>query len=130
MDKHLPPVFRALAELKAPVSHYKVCSTLDSSPQVGSIGRAAELAAPILGGAWHPLVIGAPAIARYQAFGNLFAAAADGVRYRLDRHPGMSRHPVTPMNEGDIRVHLGRQTNMPIGLVDLVAMKRARATRR
>ena len=123
MDKHLPPVFRALAELKAPVSHYKVCSTLDSSPQVGSIGRAAELAAPILGGAWHPLVIGAPAIARYQAFGNLFAAAADGVRYRLDRHPGMSRHPVTPMNEGDIRVHLGRQTNMPIGLVDLVAMK-------
>jgi 3-oxoisoapionate kinase len=129
MDRHLPPVFRALAELKAPVSHYKICSTLDSSPHVGSIGRAAELAAPILGGAWHPLVVAAPAIARYQAFGNLFAVAADGVRYRLDRHPGMSRHPITPMDEADIRVHLNRQTGMKIGLVDCVAMKRDESDR-
>ena len=75
MDQHLPPVFRALAELEAPVSHYKICSTLDSSPHVGSIGRAVELAVPILGGEWHPLVVAAPAIARYQAFGNLFAVA-------------------------------------------------------
>jgi uncharacterized protein YgbK (DUF1537 family) len=124
MDRHLPPVFRALAEMRAPVSHYKICSTLDSAPHVGSVGRAAELAAPILGGEWHPLVVAAPAIARYQAFGNLFAVAADGVRYRLDRHPGMSRHPVTPMDEADVRVHLGRQTDMRIGLVDCVAMKR------
>jgi 3-oxoisoapionate kinase len=124
MDRHLPPVFRALAEMGASVSHYKICSTLDSAPHVGSIGRAAELAAPILGGKWHPLIVAAPAIARYQAFGNLFAVAADGVRYRLDRHPGMSRHPVTPMGEADVRVHLGRQTNMRIGLVDCVSMKR------
>jgi 3-oxoisoapionate kinase len=124
MDRHLPPVFQALAEMRAPVSHYKICSTLDSAPHVGSIGRAAELAAPILGGEWHPLVVAAPAIARYQAFGNLFAVTADGVRYRLDRHPGMSRHPITPMNEADVRVHLGRQTDMKIGLVDCVAMKR------
>jgi 3-oxoisoapionate kinase len=124
MDRHLPPVFRALAEMRAPVSHYKICSTLDSAPHVGSIGRAAELAVPILGGEWHPLIVAAPAIARYQAFGNLFAVAADGVRYRLDRHPGMSRHPVTPMGEADVRVHLGRQTDMRIGLVDCVAMKR------
>jgi uncharacterized protein YgbK (DUF1537 family) len=41
MDRHLPPVFRALATMGAPVSHYKVCSTLDSAPHVGSIGRAA-----------------------------------------------------------------------------------------
>jgi 3-oxoisoapionate kinase len=123
MDRHLPPVFRALAELGAPVSHYKICSTLDSAPHVGSIGRAAELAAPLLGGEWHPLVVAAPAIARYQAFGNLFAVAADGGRYRLDRHPGMSRHPVTPMDEADVRVHLGRQTGMRIGLVDCIAMK-------
>jgi 3-oxoisoapionate kinase len=123
MDRHLPPVFRALAELGAPVSHYKICSTLDSAPHVGSIGRAAELAAPLLGGEWHPLVVAAPAIARYQAFGNLFAVAADGGRYRLDRHPGMSRHPVTPMDEADVRVHLSRQTGMRIGLVDCIAMK-------
>ncbi|MBS7539136.1 four-carbon acid sugar kinase family protein [Ancylobacter lacus] len=122
MDEHLPPVFALLASLNAPVTHYKICSTFDSAPQVGSIGRAAELAEPILGGAWHPLVVGAPALARYQAFGTLFAGIA-GTGYRLDRHPVMSRHPVTPMDEADVRVHLARQTALPIGLVDFVAMK-------
>jgi 3-oxoisoapionate kinase len=123
MDRHLPPVFRSLEALGAPVSHYKVCSTFDSAPHVGSIGRAADLAIPILGGAWHPLLVAAPGIARYQAFGSLFAVAADGRRYRLDRHPTMSRHPVTPMDEADVRLHLARQTQRRIGLVDLVAMK-------
>jgi uncharacterized protein YgbK (DUF1537 family) len=39
MDRHLPPIFEALAALGAPIAHYKICSTLDSAPQVGSIGR-------------------------------------------------------------------------------------------
>lgn len=129
MERHLPPIFRALAGLGAPVAHYKVCSTFDSAPHVGSIGRATDLAVPILGGAWHPLVVAAPAIARYQAFGNLFAGV-DGVAYRLDRHPTMSRHPVTPMHEADVRVHLGAQTAKPIGLVDFLAMKRNEADAR
>ncbi len=126
MDEHLPPVFHALAALGAPIAHYKVCSTFDSAPHVGSIGRAIELATPILGGAWHPLVVAAPAIARYQAFGNLFAAV-NGVAYRLDRHPTMARHPVTPMDEADVRLHLAKQTDRHIGLVDLVAMKHGAA---
>lgn len=122
MAEHLPPVFRQLAAQGAPISHYKVCSTFDSAPHVGSIGKAIELAEPILGGAWHPLIVGAPAIARYQAFGNLFAAI-EGTGYRLDRHPVMARHPVTPMDEADVRLHLSRQTGIPIGLVDFVALK-------
>jgi uncharacterized protein YgbK (DUF1537 family) len=126
MDAHLPPIYQALAALGAPIAHYKVCSTFDSSPQIGSIGRAADLAAPILGGDWHPLLVAAPAIARYQAFGNLFAAVG-GKAYRLDRHPTMSRHPVTPMDEADMRLHLGRQTATAIGLVDYLAMKRGDA---
>ncbi|TCK30901.1 uncharacterized protein YgbK (DUF1537 family) [Ancylobacter aquaticus] len=126
MDAHLPPIFQQLAELKAPISHYKVCSTFDSAPHVGSIGHAVAMAEPILGGGWHPLVVGAPAIARYQAFGTLFAAI-DGTGYRLDRHPVMARHPVTPMDEADLRLHLARQTDMPVGLVDFVAMKTGRA---
>lgn len=126
MDRELPPVFRALAALGARVAHYKVCSTFDSSPAVGSIGRAIELGLPILGGAWCPLVTGAPAIQRWQAFGTLFAAV-DGVAHRLDRHPVMSRHPVTPMDEADLARHLARQTDWPIGLVDLVALKSGRA---
>lgn len=122
MDANLPKIFESLAGLRAPVSHYKVCSTFDSAPDVGSIGRAVELAEPVLGGAWHPLIVGAPAIARWQAFGNLFAGI-DGTVHRLDRHPVMSRHPVTPMHEADVRLHLAKQTGIPIGLVDLVAMK-------
>jgi len=123
MAKKLPSIFAALARLKAPVTHYKVCSTFDSAPHIGSIGQAIDLAAPVLGGAWHPMVVGAPAIGRYQAFGNLFAVAG-GTHHRLDRHPTMSRHPVTPMDEADLCRHLAKQTALPIGLVDLVAMKR------
>lgn len=64
MDAHLPSAFRALAELKAPVNHYKICSTLDSSPTVGSIGRAIDIGVPIFtedaGAAhWQPLVVAA-----------------------------------------------------------------------
>jgi 3-oxoisoapionate kinase len=129
MDAHLPRVFEALAELKAPVHHYKVCSTLDSSPTVGSIGRAIDIGVPIFGrcaGAanWQPMVVAAPEIGRYQAFGHLFAAHGDSV-FRLDRHPVMRTHPVTPMDEADVRVHVARQTSRPIGLVDFVAMKRS-----
>jgi len=128
MDVHLPAAFQALAQLKAPVSHYKVCSTLDSSPTIGSIGRAIDIGVPIFsetpGSAnWQPLVVAAPAIGRYQAFGNLFAAH-DGSVHRLDRHPVMQRHPVTPMDEADVRLHLAGQTRRAIGLIDFVAMKR------
>lgn len=121
MDANLPACFSALASIGAPISHYKVCSTFDSSASVGSIGRAAELAAPLLGGRWHPLLVAAPEIARYQAFGNLFAAV-DGTPYRLDRHPTMSRHPVTPMDEADVCRHLGRQTSIPTGLLNIVSL--------
>jgi len=134
MDAHLPSAFRALAALGAPVTHYKICSTLDSSPVVGSIGRAIDIGAPIFGetpGAanWQPFVVAAPAIGRYQAFGNLFASSGEGI-YRLDRHPVMQRHPVTPMDEGDVRLHLGKQTSRAIGLIDFAAMKRGTGLKR
>jgi 3-oxoisoapionate kinase len=43
MNRNLPAIFRAMRRPGAPVNHYKVCSTFDSSPRVGSIGRAMEL---------------------------------------------------------------------------------------
>jgi len=127
MDEHLPPVFEFLASLSAPIAHYKVCSTFDSSPEVGSIGKAIEIARPTLGGDWIPMVVAAPPIGRYQSFGNLFAVA-DGVVYRLDRHPTMSTHPVTPMHEADVRTHLAAQTATPVGLVDAVSLANGRAS--
>lgn len=122
MQEQLPEIFRTLSALATPIAHYKVCSTFDSAPHVGSIGCAIDLALPLLGGEWSPLLVAAPAIGRYQAFGNLFAAVG-GIAYRIDRHPTMSCHPVTPMNEADVRRHLAKQTERRIGLVDLVSMK-------
>ncbi len=118
MQQHLPPVYEGLKKLGAPLNHYKVCSTFDSAPQIGSIGMAAELGAEVFKPTWIPLVVGAPAIGRYQVFGQLFAAAGDAI-HRLDRHPVMSRHPTTPMDEADLCTHLSRQTNMAMAVVDV-----------
>ena len=59
MDENLPPVFDLLAATGAPVVHYKVCSTFDSAPHVGSIGRAIEIAARRFGG-WTPMIVADP----------------------------------------------------------------------
>ena len=73
MTANLPRIFRSLQKLQAPLCHYKTCSTFDSSPQVGSIGRALEIGQEIFGSPYVPLVVGAPALRRYCLFGNLFA---------------------------------------------------------
>lgn len=110
MDEALPPVFDALARSGAPIVHYKVCSTFDSSPAIGSIGRAMEIGRRSFGESFIPVVGGTPSLRRYCAFGHLFArSATDDEVYRIDRHPIMSVHPVTPMDESDLRLHLGRQ---------------------
>ncbi|MDR3796809.1 MAG: four-carbon acid sugar kinase family protein [Terracidiphilus sp.] len=122
MSRNLPAIFRTMRRLGAPVNHYKVCSTFDSSPRVGSIGRAMELGRAVFRSGTVPVVVGAPHLGRAMVFGNLFAEA-DGVWYRIDRHPTMRHHPVTPMNEADLRLHLARQTKLSMGLVDLTAFQ-------
>jgi uncharacterized protein YgbK (DUF1537 family) len=62
-----------------PINHYKVCSTLDSAPHFGSIGRAIDLAAPVFGSRWIPVLVAAPPMRRYQAYGHLFASGPDGL---------------------------------------------------
>ena len=128
MQRELPRAFRALKASGAPIIHYKTCSTFDSSPTVGSIGKAIELGRSIFGRRMTPLMVGAPILGRYVAFGNLFARSGlDSEPFRLDRHPTMSRHPVTPMNEADLRLHLGRQTRLPMELIDLLKLHQAKA---
>lgn len=114
MTVHLPEIFAALDEFRAPVVHYKVCSTFDSSPTHGSIGRATELGMDTFHPAFVPVVVGAPHLRRFVYEGKLFAAAPDGMIHRIDRHP-MSRHPVTPMREPDLREHLRKQTKLAVG---------------
>lgn len=118
MDQNLPEAFEWLKSVGAATCHYKVCSTFDSSPVAGNIGRAAEIGKRIFAAKLVPIVVGAPSLRRYTLFGHLFAAAADGLVYRIDRHPAMMCHPVTPMTEADLRLHLGAQTKMRVGLQD------------
>jgi 3-oxoisoapionate kinase len=121
MSEHLPEIFRSLKRLGAPLCQYKVCSTFDSSPEHGSIGRAIEIGLQVFQNPYVPIVVAAPHLGRYVLFGNLFAAG-EGAIHRIDRHPTMRRHPVTPMDESDLRLHLARQTDRRIALLDILAL--------
>ena len=123
MEQELTPAFKQLDSLKAPFVHYKMCSTFDSSPAVGSVGKAIDIGMKAFGTPFCPLLVGAPVLGRYCAFGNLFARSGlDTEPCRLDRHPTMSRHPITPMDEADLRIHLGKQTARKIGLFDILSL--------
>ncbi|HEX6361591.1 MAG TPA: four-carbon acid sugar kinase family protein [Albitalea sp.] len=128
MDERLPRVFDALAKVGAPLVHYKVCSTFDSAPSIGSIGRAIEIARLRFGAAPVPIVAATPALQRYCAFGHLFArSATDDQVHRIDRHPIMSVHPVTPMDESDLRVHLARQAPLSIASFAFPQLEKGRS---
>jgi len=118
----LPPVFELLRDLGAPLVQYKVCSTFDSAPETGSIGCALEIGQEVFEVASVPVVAAAPLLGRYVAFGNLFAAG-QGEVHRIDRHPSMASHPVTPMDESDLLLHLARQTSRRLALVDILALR-------
>jgi 3-oxoisoapionate kinase len=121
MSANLPKIFERLKAFEAPVAHYKTCSTFDSSPTRGSIGRAMEIGHEIFTPEFIPIVVGAPHLGRYVVFGNLFATAGGKV-YRIDQHPTMRCHPVTPMTEADLNKHLAKQTTMHVGLIDVRAL--------
>jgi uncharacterized protein YgbK (DUF1537 family) len=124
MDEALPPLLQALAQV-APIVHYKVCSTFDSAPHVGSIGRVIEIARRTLGCGAVPIVAGNPALGRYCLFGHLYArSGTDGRVYRIDRHPIMRVHPVTPMDESDLAVHIARQAPLRFAGVTLADLDR------
>jgi len=122
MSRELPTVFESLKRLRSEVCHYKVCSTFDSSPEIGSIGRALEIGQQVFGVPFVPIVVGVPSLRRYTLFGNLFADYQGSI-YRIDRHPAMMSHAVTPMTESDLRLHLARQTAKTIGLFDILALQ-------
>jgi len=125
MEKILLPAFKKIKATGAKQVHYKVCSTFDSSPTIGSIGKAIDCGATIFNSSIIPVLGGMPALGRYCVFGNLFARmgiGSEGNIYRLDRHPSMSKHPVTPADESDLRLHLGKQTNKKIGSIDVLQL--------
>jgi uncharacterized protein YgbK (DUF1537 family) len=67
-------------------------------------------------------------LGRYCVFGTLFArSGTDGLVYRLDRHPIMSRHPTTPMAEADMALHLATQTRQTFARFTLPLYEAGRA---
>jgi uncharacterized protein YgbK (DUF1537 family) len=123
IERELRPALKKLKALGARHVHYKVCSTFDSSPTVGSIGRVVDVATEIFRAPFVPLLVAAPALGRYCVFGNLFARFGIGINgaiHRLDLHPSISKHPITPMTEADLRLHLAKQTKKRIALFDIL----------
>lgn len=123
MERELKPALKKLKALGARHVHYKVCSTFDSSPKIGSIGRVFDVATEIFDGPFVPLLVAAPALGRFTVFGTHFARygiGSDGEIHRLDRHPSISKHPITPMMEADLRVHLAKQTKKKVALFDIL----------
>lgn len=120
LDEEIRPVLEALTELHPHVVQYKACSTADSSPTIGSIGRVIELGREVVGEQTVPLVFAQPDFGRYTLHGVHFASEG-GIVYRLDRQPTMSTHPTTPMTEADLAAHFAHQTQLPIGRIPFTA---------
>lgn len=119
MARELDEAGRFFAALGVSLLHYKCCSTFDSAPEIGSLGAAARALRPHFPNPLLPVIGGQPNLGRYCLFGNLFAAAgAGGTVHRIDHHPTMSVHPVTPMGEADLRRHLAAQGLERVALVD------------
>jgi len=126
MRAELASIVPLFKKLGARILHYKVCSTFDSAPEVGSIGVALQTLRAELPGTRTAILGGQPDLGRYCVFGNLFARAGSaGEVHRIDRHPTMARHPVTPMGEADLRRHLALQGIPQLGLVPFTTARQS-----
>ena len=118
MTAELLPVLQDFAQLNVPLVQYKCCSTFDSAAHTGSLGHAIDLMRQVWPGCLVPVHAATPEFGRYTVFGHHYARAGDEV-YRLDRHPVMSMHPVTPMHESDLGLVLNEQGFKTEQLIDL-----------
>ncbi len=105
MEEQLPAVFEFLKSVNPTYIHYKVCSTFDSNVSKGNISTALKVGVDVIQPSWTSIIVGTPKIKRYVCFGELFADYKGEV-FRIDRHPVMSCHPATPMNESNLINHM------------------------
>lgn len=125
MEPVVREAFELFRGLNPRVVQYKLCSTGDSSPTLGSIEPAATLGRKYFGSDPVPILAAQEGLGRYTVFGNHFARSTDGTVARLDRHP-MATHPSTPMDEADLRRHFARQLGGEVGLLDLLSLRGGR----
>lgn len=120
LEAEVRPAFEALRAVHPRFVQYKACSTADSSPTTGSLGRVLEVGRAVFGDHPVPMLFAQPDFGRHTVFGHHFAAEA-GVVHRLDRQPTMAAHPSTPMDESDLVAHLSRQTRLPLAALHLTS---------
>lgn len=89
---------------------FKYCSTFDST-DAGNIGPVSEALLDFVGGGQTIACPAFPRAGRTIYSGHLFV---NGVL--LSESP-MKDHPLNPMRDSDLRRVLGRQTNLPVGLI-------------
>lgn len=124
------PALKAVAALRPLAVQYKICSTFDSSPSHGSIGAViAALHGAGLARRAVPVLAAQPEFGRHTWYANHFVRAGDEF-IRLDRHPPMRDHPVTPATEADLRVRLVEQGAGPTGRLPAEASWQAYEARR
>ncbi|KFE36037.1 3-oxo-tetronate kinase [Thioclava atlantica] len=91
---------------------FKYCSTFDSTDE-GNIGPVAEALMNFTGADLTIACPAFPATGRTVYKGHLF------VGDRLLSESPLKDHPLTPMRDPDLVRVLGRQTDLPVGLVDI-----------
>ncbi|MDI5892131.1 four-carbon acid sugar kinase family protein [Halomonas rhizosphaerae] len=124
MTVEVEPALAVIEALAPQLMQFKVCSTFDSSPTVGSIGHVMELARQRWPGCALPVLPATPAFGRFTAFSHLFTRY-QGEICRLDQNPAMAYHPSTPMTEADLRRHLAAQTTIAPAAVTLLDYRQA-----
>lgn len=118
------PILDSFLSLEPRFIQYKVCSTFDSSCARGSIGRACEVARERFGAQRIPVLAAQPDLGRYTVFSNHFARGGDGVVYRLDEHPAMSVHPVTPARDANlVRVLADQAPGLDVRALDITQLR-------
>lgn len=123
------PALEILDRLNPTIRQFKICSTLDSSPAIGSIGHVMELACQRTPGLAVLVHAATPGFGRYTVFGHHFTQY-QGAVLRLDENPAMAYHPSTPMGEANIAKHLSRQTSIPFSHLSLLDLKASDADTR
>lgn len=106
---------RALQRAGARQILFKYCSTFDST-DAGNIGPVAEALMALTRSDLTIVCPSFPAAGRTVYKGHLF------VGDRLLSESPLKDHPLTPMRDPDLVRVLGRQTSLPVGLIDITTI--------
>ena len=123
LEREVRPVLEALVALGPQFLQYKACSTADSSPTIGSIGRVLEIGREVVGAQTVPLVFAQPDFGRYTLHRRALRRRG---RDRLS--PRSAADDVDPPVDADDRtrsaLHFAKQTELPIGSYSVHGIRR------